>query len=65
MHIGNFQLENFKQKNNFGYIPAHLDTNVLNCICSDTFAKVEVAKTIVLSVKRRNSEYFLTDFHVK
>lgn len=65
MHIGNFIVEDFKDKQNLDFLSSHLDTNVLNFICSDEDSKYEVVKSVVLSVKKIDPEKFLTDFHVK
>ena len=65
MHLRNFSIEDFKEQNTFGYIPAHLDTNVLNCLCSDISSRIEISKLMVISVKKRDSMYFLTEFHIK
>ncbi|OMJ93093.1 hypothetical protein SteCoe_4039 [Stentor coeruleus] len=65
MHIGNFIVEDFKEKQNLDFASSHLDTNVLNFICSDEGSKYEVVKSVVLSVKKIDPENFLTDFHVK
>lgn len=65
MHIRNFLINNTKEKKNFEYIPEYLETNILNSVCSDDNVKIEIAKAIVLSVKKRDSQYLSTDFHVK
>lgn len=65
MHLRSFLVEDFKEQNEFGYIPAHLDTNVLNSLCVEPTSRAEVAKSVVLSVKKRDPLYFLTDFHIK
>lgn len=65
MHIGNFFLEDFQKKKDFLYIHRRNDTNVLNSICFEPSHRIEIVKSVVLSVKKCESEYFFTDFHVK
>lgn len=65
MHIGNFNIEDFKKKKVINFLGLNYESNVLNSLCSDLSHKIDVVKSIVLSVKMRESEYFMTDFHIK